>query len=31
MILLMLKIVDKNILGYKGVSEKGGSIFERSH
>lgn len=31
MILLMLKIVDKNILSYKDVSEKGGSIFELSH
>ena len=27
----MLKIVDKSILSYKGVSEKGGSIFELSH
>ena len=31
MIILMLKIIDKNILSYKGVSEKGGSIFELSH
>ena len=31
MIILMLKIVDKNIVSYKRVSEKGGSIFELSH